>query len=452
MSIIADFRSLPPASQHFLLFSGINLISWQCIIGQMLALFGRDIGMPSSWVGILLSFMPLSMLLVILSIPLVETYGPRKMMIITWLGRNLSAIPVLFIPLAMGIWGPKAAWYILSLATLCFSLVRSFGVGAWFPWLHELIPQDKLGTFFSIETTWVQSLNVLVTFGISRILSMQENPYRFYWVYAVGITAGLISVWYIIRMSGGARNSTAESTSEKFSVIVHAFRDSRFRNFIILSVLSISAIMWLNFSSILYLRDVLKFPDNRIMFFMTAGAIGVALSIHTTGKFAEKFRSNHVIAFLMGGFAIIATCWCGLRPEIQWTLKFTLPIIVLGAIISAEFFVFASKGMMSLVQEKDRTGYTSMWIVGTSLSNGIPPIIAGWLISIFHTQGYRICFLISAISAFAVAVFWRRFHLDTVELITDAHMIIKPTQPLRSLQRLAWMVRRLKRDNNSEDQ
>jgi hypothetical protein len=31
-------------------------------------------------------------------------------------------------------------------------------------------------------------------------------------------------------------------------------------------------------------------------------------------------------------------------------------------------------------------------------------------------------------------------------------MIVKPTQPLRSLQRLAWMVRRLKRDNNHKNQ
>ena len=35
--------------------------------------------------------MPLSMILVVFSIPAVETYGPRRVLVTTWLIRNIAA-------------------------------------------------------------------------------------------------------------------------------------------------------------------------------------------------------------------------------------------------------------------------------------------------------------------------------------------------------------------------
>ncbi|MBU2646439.1 hypothetical protein KKI24_17155 [bacterium] len=451
MSIAQDLRDLPPSARHFLLFSGINLISWQCVVGQVLVLFGRAIGMPPSWVGTLLSFVPLSMMLVIFSIPLVETYGSRKLMTVTWVGRNLMIAPVLSIPLAIKYWGSESSWYILLAATLCFAVVRAIGVGGWFPWLHEIVPQDRMGTYFSIEMLWMQMLNILVTFGIALILRMGDNVNRFYWVYLIGIMTGLFSVLYIKRIPGGSGMAASVTTHAKFSVIVYALKDRKYRFFMALVIISLSAIMWLNVASILYLRDILEFSDSRIMVFMATTAVGIAFSIRFGFKYAERFRSNVVMAALMGTFSLVAASWLGLLPHADWTRLFVVPIIILGGILSAGLLIFASKGMMSLVREQNRTGYTSMWIIGTSISNGFPPILAGWLIGVHHLQGYRICFLISSFCALTVSLLWSRFHIEDTDLVPDMHLIVKPMQPLRSLQRVVWMILH-NRKNRKPDQ
>lgn len=44
-------RELPAAPRRFLYFSTINVISWQCLVGQPLVLFGRALDMPPGWVG-----------------------------------------------------------------------------------------------------------------------------------------------------------------------------------------------------------------------------------------------------------------------------------------------------------------------------------------------------------------------------------------------------------------
>ncbi|MEW6219815.1 MAG: hypothetical protein AB1634_09825, partial [Thermodesulfobacteriota bacterium] len=124
-ALLAGWRRLPAASRRFLVFSSVNLISWQCIAGQAMVLFARHLGMPASWVGWLLSFLPLSMLLATGTVRLVERLGPRQLLAGGWLARNLAASLVFTMPWAQAWWGPPGAWAVLLAATLGFCVVRA---------------------------------------------------------------------------------------------------------------------------------------------------------------------------------------------------------------------------------------------------------------------------------------------------------------------------------------
>ncbi len=451
LPFMRGIQDLPIAPRRFLFFSCINLISWQCIVGQVLILFGRAIDMPSSWVGILISFLPLSLFLVIFSISAVEKYGPRKVLIYTWLLRNIFASTVFTIPFAVKIWGEEAAWYILLFATLGFSMVRAFGVSAWLPWLHELVPKNLLGTYFSFETIISQTISVGLTFGIARIMNMSEDLNRFYWVYFIGVMVGLISILYIKRIPGGLSTSMEVAAREKFSAISKAIKDRQYKRFIIFIIISMSSIMWINVSSILYLRDILGYTDSKIMYFLAAGAFGIAVTIRYWAKHAEKFGSHKTMSGLIGAHSVIAFSWCVLLPASSWTSILTLPIIVAGSVFSAGFLIVASRGMMCLVHQQNRVGYTSLWIVGISISNGLPPIIAGKLIDLFHMTGFRICFLISGICGIFTALIWNSFQIDDEAVpISNLHLIVRPTQPLRSVSRLVWLLLTMGKKDRSD--
>ncbi len=448
MNSLKSLGELPTASRKFLVFSGFNLISWQCIVGSVLVLFGRAIHMPASWVGILLSFLPISMILVIASIPAVERFGPRRLLVITWLIRNLFATLVFGIPFVVDWWGMEAGWLLLMLSILCFSLARAFGVGAWFPWLHEIVPKEKLGTYFSLESIWVQLLTVLVTFTIALVLGWEENLYRFYWVYGVGILAGLSSVLYARKIPGGDRSFAAVTSNFKFLTLRHAFQDNTYRPFIFKAILSLSSIMWINIASVLYLRDMLGLPERVIMSYLAMGAVGVACFVNFGSQTIERFSSHKVMSGFMGGQMVISATWWFLRPNTLLTSVMVLPIVIAGAITSAGFIIYASKAMMSLVPQTDRVGYTSFWIAGSSISNGLPPIIAGRLIEKLALNGYLICFMLSTLSAAIVAVLWYRFPIEDIDLPASIHHMVKPSQPLRNLQRTIWIILGLKKNDS----
>ncbi|MBU0990992.1 MAG: hypothetical protein KJ737_00745 [Proteobacteria bacterium] len=441
-TIFRNIREIPPAPRRFLLFTGINVFSWQCIVGQALVLFGRSLDMPPSWIGTLLSFMPLSMLFVIFSIPAVQVLGPRKLMTITWLTRNFFAVFVFTIPFALKIWGREAAWYILLFSTGGFSLARAFGVGSWYPWLHEIVPQPILGTYFAIETIIVQSISVVLTLGIGKILGLTEQLYRFYWVYAIGISAGLISILYMRRIPGGMSTSEKSATvKESFSVIFRALKDTQYIRFIFFIIFSMASFMWISIASILYLRDILGYTDTIIMYFFAVAAVLIAITVRFWVRQAEKFGSEKIMAILMATQILVAVLWICVSPGKPWTFALALTTVALGGSINAGFSIISCRGMMTLVPHENRVGYTSLWIMAISVANGVPPIIAGWLIDIFHLAGFLSCFLLSAGFALCLSVLWWHFRFEVrTQPMANLHHIIRPTQPLRALGRIIWLI------------
>jgi len=440
MSIISDIESFSPGAKKFLGFSAINLISWQCIVGQFLVLFGRSIGMPASWVGTLVSFIPLSMLLVIFSVPIVEQYGSKKVMMVTWMLRNLAVIPVLTIPWLIPIWGERSAWYVLMLSTFGFSLARATGVAAWYPWIHELVPKRLMGKYLSVESSIMQTMNVLVIFAIAKVLGMVEYSNRFYYVYSTGIVAGVVSSFYILTIPGGVASISTDTHNGRFSAIMAVTKDPKYCKFMLLAILSMSSFVWLNVSSILCLRDVLKQSDFNIMVLYAIGAIGVALSIRLVSHLAGKMKSQKSLTLMLLFQGIISASWFFLVSGSSLVPYLVIPVVALGTISAVVIFIFASQQMLGLVKQEHKVGYTSVWVIGTSISTGLPPIMAGWFINHLDLLGYQFCFGISSISALVGAWFWYRFNLDERDQFYELQPHIRHFQPMRSLQRLVWIV------------
>ena len=408
--IFSVLNSLPSAPKKFLVFTGINVFSWQCIVGQSLVLFGRALDMPASWVGALLSFLPLSMVLVIFSVPAVQMLGPRKLLILTWLTRNCFAAFVFLIPFASPRYGQEAAWYILLFSTLGFSVARAIGVGSWYPWLYEIVPQPLLGDYFAIETVMVQMINVILILSIGVILGLTGEVSQFFIVYAFGIMAGLLSILFMKRIPGGNKITTDQTPIlQSFSVMLHALSDSHYLKFVLFVLLSTGSFTWLNVSSALYLRDVIGYSDTRIMYLFAGGAVMVTVTVRFFVRAADRIGSEKVLALFMAAQSTISVFWLFIAPEQAFTLSLALISVSIGTAVSAGFSIIAAKNMMTLIPYEDRVGYTSLWIFGVSFANGGPPIIAGVLIDTFHLAGYRISFLMAASLALLLCLLWRRF-------------------------------------------
>ena len=399
--------------------------------------------MPPSLVGVLLSFMPLSMLLVIFAYPLVEWLGPRRLLLVTWLGRNLLILPVFFIPWAMTRWGESAGWHLLLFSTLGFSLVRAVGVGGWYPWLHELVPKPQMGAYFSIETAMSQTINILLAFGMAQFLAMGTGIHRFLWIYGVGVSAGLLSVLFIARIPGGAGIPPAGGGAgyDPRRALRLVMEDHGYLHFLGLALVAMGSLMWLNAAAVMYLRDVLQYSDTRIMLLLACGGIGVALTVRFWGRAADRFGSVPAMIQLLCGHAFFAVLWLALLPGGRLTAWLALPVLVFTTVFNAALVMVSARGMLCRVREEGRVGYTTLWIMAVSLANGVPPILAGILIDHLALTGFRLCFLIAAGSGLlAAGLLFRLPQEEGKPPVQELHHLIRPSQPLRSLGRVFWIT------------
>ncbi|MFA7346378.1 MAG: MFS transporter [Desulfurivibrionaceae bacterium] len=441
-SYLAAVRELPKPPRLFLIFTAVNVFSWQCIAGSALVLFARAVNMPPSWVGLLLSFLPLSMLLVVFTVPLVEWLGPRKLLVWTWLARNVLSLSVFLLPWAVDRWGEAGGWHVLLFATLAFSLVRAVGVGAWYPWLHEIVPRPLLGSYFSIEAAMSQVITIVLALVMALVLGMGQGLPRFFLIYGAGITAGFWSVQLIRKIPGGESGAAAEiGASARRPALRQALADNEYRRFFFLAMLGAASVMWLNAASVMYLRDMLFYSETRIMLLLGAGGIGVACTVHFWGRAADRFGSVPAMIQLLVAHALLAFSWWWLLPGGRLTGLLAVVVIVFTTIFNGAFTMVSARGMLCRVRDEGRVAYTSLWILGVSTANGFPPILAGLLIGHLGLAGFRLCFLIAGCLGLAAASLM--FGLPPEEgkpPLRELRHLIHPGQPVRSLARVFWIT------------
>ncbi len=452
LSVLSSLRELGIGAQRFLIFAAANQVAWQCVAGLFLVLFARAIDMPESWVGVLQAFMPLSTVLVMFTVPLVERTGPRRLLLVTWGVRNLLAIPTFGMAWAMSLWGPQAAWYVLLFATLCFCGARAIGVGGWFPWLHEVVSGRLQGVYFASEAAISQLTNIALMLAVAIGLLGQPGLGVYFWIYLMGILAGFLSLAAIWRIPGGQRVPSTRPARRGLSAYRNALANRKYIRYVLCVCVGQSALWWLQAVYVLYLRDQIKLSDAQIMYQVAAGSLGLALTVRQWGRYADRFGSIPAIMFSLTAYAIISLGWIALTPGATWTLPLAWILVILGNIFNGAAMMAMNRGMLRRVRDKGRVGYTNIWIACTALATGLTPIVACIFVEWLQLAGYRLCFVLTAITSLlcALSLFNVAQEKDKPP-IPHLGNLLRPSLPMRTLWRIVWITLGLDESNRTPD-
>ena len=450
LPMLASILELGDAPRKFLLFMVFNVLSWQCLVGPMLVLFGRKIDMPASWIGFLISSMPISMLLVAVTAPLVNSFGPKRLMFIAWTLRNLIACSVFLMPWAISWWGARSAWYVLFGATFGFCLMRAVGVGGWFPWLHEVVPERQRGVYFSAEASVAHLISLTVIVGQGVLLQGDPGVNRFLMIYSVGILAGFLSLVYMSQVPGGHRIADFAHLRERGAAYHVVLADQPYLAFVLLVSLAFSSVSWLGSSLVMYMRDAVGLSSRTIMMLMSSGSVGILLTNRFWMRFAEHSGGARTMLKSLIGHSVFAFFCLFLLPDAWWTPYALCPVIFFINIFVAAFWMVAHRTMLSYIKDEGRVGYTNIWIFGTASAMGITPIAVGFAIDWLGLWGFRTCFIVSCALGFccAIAALWVVHDGKPIENLLSRMM--NPSLPLRTLGRIAWITMGLHESNRAD--
>ncbi len=400
LPLVGAIEELHPAPKKYLAFTAFNVISWQCIVGPAMILFARYIGMPANKVGVLISLMPFTTLLAVFMVPFVTRIGPKNLMLRTWLIRNLIMLPVFAMPVVISKWGNTAGGNLLIILTLGFCIVRAFGAGGWLPWLHEVVPYEQRGIYFSAEAGVVQLVNVGILISQGLVLGKSPSMIEFLAIYGVGILGGLVSLFWMARVPGGAGKKIRIRIRDFYEPYKFVFVDKAYLLFLVSAFISLSATNWYSSVVVLYMRDILKFSERNILWITSVGSLMIMVTAPAWGKYADRFGSSPAILRALMSHAFLVIPFVEFYPQYFW-VKYLVPVfVVMITIFSAAFWTSIHRAMLNMVPEELRIPYTNMWTIASGVALGLTPILAGQLVQMWGWQGFRICFGLSGILCF----------------------------------------------------
>ncbi|MFM1918836.1 MAG: hypothetical protein RLZZ303_470 [Candidatus Hydrogenedentota bacterium] len=441
-TFLHNYRSLSDAPRRFLVFASLNVLSWHSIVGPVLVLFARHIDMPPSWVGVVVSFVPLSMLLAFITVPLVEWLGPKRLMLITWAGRYLISACAFSLPWVLWYGHPRFGWIVLLFSVLGFCLIRSMGVGGWYPWLHEIVQPAERSRYFGAESSVEHGVIVITNLMHVFVLSFHATLYHYLGIYGVGVGCGLLSMLLLARVPGGketpphARAGLAGISRGMYRAVL---ADREFLVFVGLAACGLMAIAFLNTSSVMFMRDALGIKPQIVMLILTANSTGVFLTVRYWSVYAEHQGVAHGVFLTMGGLGALALALVFQGPAFAWTPYVLAPILVAAASLAAAYSVIMQRAMLDYVRAESRVAYTNIWILGAALSLGLSPIAVGFSIDALDLWGYRLCFVVCACAALTVCVLGRVLLHQPLTGESSAPSGVNLLSPVHAVARILWI-------------
>ncbi len=368
---------LEQGPRRFLAFLFLNVVSWQSLLGTVLVLHARALAIDTARVGVLNSFIYFAGVLGLLTKPLAERIGSRRLLLTGWVLRNVLVAPVVATPWVFARWGVSGATLLLGATTLLFCVTRSMAGIAWSSWQHEIIPSAHLARFYTLETILTRLLTVC--FGVLAFFVLGHNPplWRFAAIAAVGVTAGLLSIRALARVPGGGPMPAAPPEQAWHHGFGVALRDRAFMRLLACAAAGSFATAGEILLLTLLLRDRLHLGAGTILL---VTSLGSALTLVTTIRWRRLADTHGGPITIAAATLLLGACMAALTPIGVWhaPLLYAAAVCLVIPVAESGNYVATTRSYMLHMNARHRHAYNAIWSAFVALGGGLSSLLVGW--------------------------------------------------------------------------
>lgn len=430
---------LDNAPRRFLAFQFLNVLSWQSVLGTVLVLHARALGINTAHVGLLNSFMYFAGVLGLVTKPLAERIGSKRLLMTGWTMRNILVAPIVLSPWVFRRWGTPGAMILLGSTTMLFCVTRALAGIAWSSWIHEIVPSDHLARYYTLETMITRFL--AVAFGAVAFFFLGSDPprWRFAAIAAFGVIAGLVSIRALVRVPGGGPALAAGHAAPWHTGFGVVLRDRVYMLF--LGCVLINSFVFAGQSLLLtlLLRERLGLGPGPILLLTSLGSLLTIATIIRWRRVADSLSSAPTIAATT---LLLALCLAGMAPLAfgRMGLLYALLLCLLIPVAETGNYVATTRAYMLRMDPRYRHAYNAAWAATLALGGGGSSLLVGWLVR----SGAALPFTLVALGYALLMLIGTAL---VIRLPESTHpesrtRLFNPRQPLRGIIRIWWYVLR----------
>jgi MFS family permease len=355
--------------------------------GPFLTDFALRLGATNFIIGVIAAIGPLSQLLQMPSVYLVEKFRNRRAMTVyaVLAGRSFL-LPIALIPL---LFSPAVGLGVLLGALIFQNALGAVGTCSWNSWMRDLIPQDRLGSFFSKRMAWATLLGIVLSLSGGWFLDNWKihhaaTPLTGYtFIFSLGFAAGMLGAYFIACIPEAALEAVPDRVSW-VQRLREPFQNENFRKLIFFLAPWTFAV---NLATPFFNVYLLKYLHYSLTWVIALTVLqqGVYFAfLGVWGRFVDRF-SNKTVLNISG--TLFMLCILGFtftttpRPllTVSWLV---LLMILLGVAASGVTLATNNIGLKLAPRGSATANLASISIVN-SLAGGIAPLLGGKLVDVF---------------------------------------------------------------------
>ena len=357
--------------------------------GAFLVAFALLLGASNFVIGLLAAVGPLTQILQIPAIFLVDRTGLRKaLVVLNSLFSRLVWLVVAALP-----WLVPAEQRV---AVLLICLFLYFGLGtlsgcAFNSWMRDFIPEKIMGSYFgkrlAIATATGAILTLAAGFGIEvgkRVLADAHAPYSI--LFLLGGLAGLVGVYFLARIP--EPKMAPHVPQGIFSVLAEPFREFNFRRLLMFLGSWNFAI---NLAAPFFVVYMVTRLGMSLGFVLALSVLSQLINVaffRIWGRLADRFNNKSVLAVSGWMFIVSILMWPFLTlPEKHvMTIPLLIGIHILAGISTAGINLCAGNIALKAAPQGKATAYLAANALVNGVAATLAPILAGLAADWFMQQ------------------------------------------------------------------
>ncbi len=357
--------------------------------GVFLVAVALHLGASNFQIGLLAAIPPLVQLVQLPAVFIIEKIKSRKTVAVysAVLGRSIwfiiAAIPFLFA------W--STALYVLIICILISSVMGGIGGCAWNSWMRDLVPENKMGEFFSRRLQIAIILGILISFLASVFIDKWKyffaanQIFAYSVLFTLGAIVGIVGILFLAKIP---ERPMFSRSSNFFKLIIKPFKDINFRRLMFfLGSWSFAVNLAAPFFTV-YMLTRLELGMSMVVMLSIVSQVCNFMFLGLWGKWSDKFSNKSVLAVSCPLFLLSVLAWAFTTLPDKHFL--TMPLlfaihILMGTSIAGVAIASGNIGL-KLAPKGEATSYLATNTLVNSFSTGLAPLIGGKFADFFTSR------------------------------------------------------------------
>jgi MFS family permease len=383
-----DEHDLKKALRYLTIEGSLTTVMGSLTGGAFLVAFALLLGASNTVIGLLAAAAPLSQVLQIPTIYLIEKVRVRKRIVVfASTFARLFLLSCAFVP-----WFPipELRLPLFVLALFIYYALASISGCAWNAWMRDLIPDAIMGRFFGKRLAVSTAFAALLSLGGGVLLDYNFAEVSGGIIYAllffIGAAAGLMGIFYLKMTPEPPMH--AHAIERLWPLLKQPFRDLNYRRLIVFLAVWNFAV---NLAAPFYTVYMIKVLDMKLSWIIGLSVLSQGINVlffHIWGKLADRFSNKSCLTVAGPLFIIGIGIWPFLTLPDKYALTFPLliGIHVLSGISTAGVTLCSSNIALKAAPQ----GKATVFLATNALTNGIAatvaPILAGLLADVLANE------------------------------------------------------------------